>query len=325
MNIWGKTFSRRALVSVIAIVLSLGALIYTRSIALRVFTTRGPTVVTSAKMLSGIRGSTTSLRGWILLGDSVFQKEREQAWKEEIDPALKQLQSLSEQWDNPKNITRLSEISNILEEFRFIQWWIEDVAHTPGNRPAHAIYEKRVRPAGRRAMSAITAMIDLEKMNQGGQLPTLADFRAALALSEIYLERYLDDGARNNRDAHDHQISTARDRMEGIGLRTELLDRGQIDQLGRLKFEFDAFDRYAAQSIEASDRVDSNVALHLLGHEAHPLSERMVELLQAMTENQQHLMKADSSRLTVATTLAFTLMVLTIVLMVSYGRREPSQ
>ncbi len=185
MNVWGKTFSRRALVSLIAIVLSLGALVYTRFIAQRVSRLRGPTVVTSASMLSGIRGSTTSLRGWILLGDPIFRQEREQAWKDEIDPALRRLQSLSENWTNPDNVVRLSEISQILEGFRFIQWWIEDVAHTPGNRPAlHAL-----RDAGQAGCSRSDDDYNDDdrsgKMNQGGQLPTLADFRAALALSEI--------------------------------------------------------------------------------------------------------------------------------------------
>ena len=61
----------------------------------RVVELRMPTAHASLMMLNGINHSLASLRGWILLGDKKFKKERYIAWEEQINPSLKLMHVLT--------------------------------------------------------------------------------------------------------------------------------------------------------------------------------------------------------------------------------------
>lgn len=87
---------------------------------------RIPTSQNSARLQSGIHHSLAALRGWIILGDEKFKKERALAWKEEIVISLKEMNDLSLKWTNPKNITRLNKINQLIKQFETYQQSVED-------------------------------------------------------------------------------------------------------------------------------------------------------------------------------------------------------
>jgi methyl-accepting chemotaxis protein len=68
-------------------------------------------------MNTGIKYALAALRGWILLGEEKFKKEREEAWEQYIHPSLGRMRELSQNWTNPENVARLKEVEKLLKEF----------------------------------------------------------------------------------------------------------------------------------------------------------------------------------------------------------------
>lgn len=82
---------------------------------------RIPTSQAGTDMLNGLHRSSAAIRGWILTGDSVFLKEKDQAWESQIYPALAQMEALSLEWTSTENkeiFDRLRPMLDNLEEFQ---------------------------------------------------------------------------------------------------------------------------------------------------------------------------------------------------------------
>ena len=105
----------------------------------RVVELRTPTAHASLMMLNGINHSLASLRGWIILGDPKFQKERSIAWEEQISLSLQLMHGLAPNWTDPENQVRLKSIEEEINYFKMAQQKIEDIAQTPENSPAQKI------------------------------------------------------------------------------------------------------------------------------------------------------------------------------------------
>jgi class 3 adenylate cyclase len=108
--------------------------LWVRSRNLRLAHLHAPTARASTLVLSGIDRSFAALRGWIQLGEPGFKVARAQAWNEIVWPALDELEVLHRNWTHATDRRRLAEIRRLLEALHGVQWCIEDVAQTPGNR-----------------------------------------------------------------------------------------------------------------------------------------------------------------------------------------------
>jgi len=111
----------------------------------RVMQLRAPTAQMSLMMLNGINHSQAALRGWMLLGEDQFRKERQRAWSTEIDLSLKALTALSVNWTHPQNKQRLQTIKEKLEEFRRFQQEIEGLVTRQGFLDANSDASKQAR------------------------------------------------------------------------------------------------------------------------------------------------------------------------------------
>ncbi len=78
-----------------------------KSLSDKVVDLRVPTAQSSLEMLNGINHSLAALRGWMILGKDKFKVERDNAWNEEITPALNKMQEFAKNWTNPQNVERL--------------------------------------------------------------------------------------------------------------------------------------------------------------------------------------------------------------------------
>ena len=105
----------------------------------RVVELRTPTAHAGLMMLNGMNHSLASLRGWILLGDPKFKKERSIALEEQINPSLKLMHHLAPKWTDPENKNRLKSIEEEINNFKVTQQKIEDIAQNPENSPAQKI------------------------------------------------------------------------------------------------------------------------------------------------------------------------------------------
>jgi len=93
---------------------------------------RTPTVQGSMTALNGVNQSLAGLRGYMLLEKDIFKTERQDAWSKLITPSLERLESFSDNWTNPENVKRLSEMKILFKDFNKHQKEIEDITHTNG-------------------------------------------------------------------------------------------------------------------------------------------------------------------------------------------------
>ncbi|NIL98133.1 MAG: hypothetical protein GTO53_09975, partial [Planctomycetales bacterium] len=87
-----------AALGLLMLVIALGVFIWQRRNAIQLAKISGPAAGSSALALAGVHNSQANLRAWVLLGDRQFIVEREHSWEKEIEPALRRLRSLSNQW-----------------------------------------------------------------------------------------------------------------------------------------------------------------------------------------------------------------------------------
>ena len=127
----------------------------------RVVELRTPTAHASLMMLNGMNHSLASLRGWILLGDPKFKKERSIAWEEQINPSLKLMHSLAPKWADLENKNRLKLIEEEINNFKAAQQKIEEIAQNPDNSPAQKILFNQAEPLEKFIVDTLSNMIHL--------------------------------------------------------------------------------------------------------------------------------------------------------------------
>ena len=79
-----------------------------------------PTAQASQQMLNNINASLAALRGWMLIENPAFKKQRAAVWAN-IDQTRQTMDQLSANWTNPENVKVWTEFKEALEEFRVAQ------------------------------------------------------------------------------------------------------------------------------------------------------------------------------------------------------------
>lgn len=115
-------------------------------------------------------------------------KEREDAWKTQIDASLKQLNILATEWTDLENIQRLQKVGTDIDMFRMYQEEIEDIAQTEENTPARKIFFNQVDPLQKVIVSNLTRMLKLELKNphtveRRGLASLMSDIEATTTLA----------------------------------------------------------------------------------------------------------------------------------------------
>lgn len=286
--------------SALLVVLSMD--VYQRSNAIRLANVREPTAYNSALASAGLQRSLAALRGWMLLGEPRFKEERATTWNEEIGPSLTNLQSLSQNWTDPRNNTRLAELTGLLQELKDAQDQCEDIANTARNEPARFKLDQDLRPVNDTIISAITAMIDSEKAlgsDRGRKrlLSLMADFRGIFTSSLAALENFSTTASGAAEQSYRTYAGTAKQQLKEIRLMSRLMTDDQHEQFERLEEKFQAHEILAEQVVSLRKQKDWNIAGYQLAMEAVPRAQRAGELLTAMSESQVQLMKADTALL----------------------------
>lgn len=85
-----------------------------------------------------------------------------------------------------KNVERLEEFIDVMEEFKVTQKQVEDIANTPAEQPALVVLFEEAVPRASVMSTAITTMIDEEKQLEAtpqrkALLGVMADSRGSLA------------------------------------------------------------------------------------------------------------------------------------------------
>ncbi|GEM_PF-3564818 len=306
----GSGLQRRLLFSHLSIAgIGLGLLVASslsilslRSNAVRLARDRAPSAQKSVLALSGIHQSLAALRSWVVLGKSDFKEERKQAWQEKIQPSFTELEALSREWNYPQNKKKLRELRPLVRRLEGLQWWIEDVAQTPGNEPAQLLFEQNIRPVYDRIFSLVTEMIDEEKEREEAGLErkllvaSLADFRGMLAYAEKLLSHFIRGENKEIREDEFHQyLNAAQRELQDLTAQKDIMTRGQRRLIAQIEWEFQGFKVYAGKAIELRKSEKWNIAEHMLETRAVPLEKKVTRLLADISSSQETLMQRDST------------------------------
>lgn len=289
-----------AAIGVSMLLATLVVILTLRTNALRLAKSRGPTAQTSANALAGVQRSLAALRGWIVVGDPSFKQERELAWTTEINPALAQLKHLSLDWNDSENEVRLRDSIRELAELQDAQWWIEDVARSPGNEPGRVLLDGDVKRSSDTLLSAITSMLDLEEDQTDGDerkslMAAMATFRYTKTYSFALLTSFAERARQSDEQEFYRFLNIAKSQIEFLKSHQDKLSEWQQELLVVLANEIRAYETLADDVIAIRESDDANVALTVLKTEAVPAARRATALLSEMSESQNRLMQADSA------------------------------
>jgi signal transduction histidine kinase/DNA-binding response OmpR family regulator len=312
---------------------TLASTLWLRTHVRRMEAERWPTVHAATTALIGVQRSLAGLRGWVALGQKPFREVRRRAWAEQIHPATATLETLSHHWGNPADRARVITAARLLRQLEISQWWVEDVAHTPGNEPARVMLHQQVESAARATLASITAMIDAETWFEDSVprkllLGRMTEFRGLFATSEALLTDFIANAEAENEIMFHRQMDLVRARLRDVGAWSHEMTPEQLDLLAWLYEEFLAYHTLAQQAIDKRKQATWNVAQHLMTTQTVPLSQQVNDLLTALSIKQNAQMAAEATRVSKITNVVLWLSLALIVVMgvvASYMSRRSAE
>jgi signal transduction histidine kinase len=325
----GSGLGRKLLISHLAIaamglallIFSLGAIQWLRINTVRLAGQSAPTAQASLTLLNGIQQSLASLRGWVVLGREDFKKERTEAWERKIWPAMREIQKLDDGRPDAQGRAETKELRQRIKELEDLQWWIEDVAQTPGNLPARLLFEENIRPISRNIFDLITELVDQEKKHGGSLerkllLGSIADFRGMAIYAEQYLRDFIENGKKEDEDEFKRYFAASKAELKSLLESQDAFDEKQKSLLSQVEWHLKDFELHAAGALDIRKNDEWNIAEHRLRTQAVPLEGRLTGLLTKFSEAHQARMRADAKTAVLVSRDVIRLSVSLILLMV---------
>ncbi len=302
-------FASISLVLIIAVSFTIYEASKIDEISTRIVELRAPTAKDSSDMLTNIAGSLASLRGYMLTGSPKFKQERAENWVE-IRRIEREMNTFSLQWTNPENVRLWREFKKILAEFEQYQRQVENVAHTPDDKPAQKILEVEAVPLVSVFADEITRMIELEKdfpatEERRNLLFLMADTRGLSARAFSNLKAFVLTGDNTFLQKFDVLWGQAIQRYEALEQSKNLLTPGQAISFKKYTEARNAFLPLPDKMIQIRNSDAWDTAGKLLVTEAAPRAEQLLALLRGaddgsgnyvsgIAQNQQELLLEDS-------------------------------
>ncbi len=313
----------RSLLAAVAVLLVMGMFVASqlRSSALQLANVNEPAMAASLSLQSGIRRSLGALRGWVALGDEQFKAARSNAWAEEIRPQVAILTKIATDANNPESGQRLEQLNSMLDQLYEEQWWIEEVAQTPGNQPALDLLQRDIEPVESSIVSAFASLIDLEQATHSdddiesvkvasAETNTVWATYARMQLDFSQTHRLLIDAVN---DTHSTSAEGFSDRLKQLQLtvdelvtRDPELPQRELKRLEWIKGEIEVYRRLAQQALRLRASPQANVALWRLQTQALPTSQKTEKLLSDVVDEIQKATEENSMQINRVSLLAMT-------------------
>ncbi|CDH43562.1 ATP-binding protein [Candidatus Contendibacter odensensis] len=292
-----------------------------------------PLMQASSQMLTGVQHSLANLRGWVSLNDQKFLDDWQVAWREDIQPALALLnQECRRVLEQACDLQRLQNLKALLADLRESQWWVQDIAHTPGNDPARVAYLLDVEPSADKLNSVIAALLQEEIAQDGGSerkilLARLAELQNAFATTHLLLREILGSNGLNYEEQFRQQLE--RTTATVAQLTTSPLPTPEQSQfLNLLRMELRAFTQFAQEVIRIRRSPNWNIAIHTLAQETDPLANQVIALASALAANSRMRLEQEAeaasaaSSMTVGNLIALIFIMLGVAYVLSKQRAE---
>lgn len=280
----------------------------------RVVELRTPTAHASLMMLNGINHSLASLRGWIILGDPIFQEERSIAWEEQINPSLQLMHGLAPNWTDPENQVRLKSIEEEINYFKMAQQKIENIAQTSENSPAQKILFEKAEPLEKSIISMVSEMIQLEMKGKASikhqqQVEILANIETAVSLALERADEFLLSGKQEFKKESQKNWQKSVEYMKVLQSRKNSLAKKQAQNFKKLNSGLEQLGSLLEEIVRIRSGTDWNLANHWVKIDAAPVAFRIKELLSDMTSVQEELLEIDVEEISSRTHYLIVLLV----------------
>ncbi|WP_149499628.1 hybrid sensor histidine kinase/response regulator [Roseiconus lacunae] len=280
---------------------------------------RAPAAQASMQIVAGVQESLAALRGWIVAGNPQFKGERLSAWNDSISPSIKALHEIQAQSGQTDSDETLRRVEKQLQSLRETQWWIEDVAHTPGNEPYTLFYAEHVLPISHSIFESTSQLVDLENQRDSGArvaiLGPLVNFRGSFVRCKDILQQFSDQEGMIDQDRHRRQLKVCQRQLQSL---KKLHDRFEPEQQELVKIvdaEFTAYQSVATELIDPERPRPWNVARHRLNSEAIPIATEVTNILKQISEHHLTTMNAESETVTNLSNLVAIISVITTILL----------
>jgi hypothetical protein len=268
-----------------------------------------PLARSAAVMNASINESLASLRGWVAYGQEGSRSERARIWSEQIEPTLDKMDALAGADDDATVVDQVEQLRASLRDLKIIQWAIEDVANTPGNKPAEVAYETRLQPLRAAILKSVHSALEQYSESPPATrnidfVTHLARFRSAFTQADLALSNYVSDASEIYQHNTLRQLKRARDQAGIIAGMIAGTSPGDLHQvLDYTLEEFLAYDMQVEEIVSLQQLSDWNVAQFLYIHEAQPVVLRALVLAGDLAESQAQAMAQRSETLTQASYL----------------------
>ncbi len=264
---------------------------------------KGPAVAAALKVRSGIQHSISDLQGWVALNDAEFRKRRRRVWTERVEPATVLLKTLSRSWDNPGRVAVLNEGLRLAYELKISQWWVEDVAHTPGNRPAQITYQTLLKPMENTLFLSLKVLINeqeqsvLRGANPKLYLAMIRLREELMACADALDETLVNLHQKYPKEVFSRHFREVEEQSAFIRSRVSHLNPVQRDSLETILHEMTAYQKYAEKLFSIWEEGPLDIALRRMTTETIPLATRTMEIFDGLSNDLALQMRSEENRL----------------------------
>jgi len=326
----GKLLRLAATLTAIGIVLlaiNLGGLFWLRANVTDLMEHRVPLVDATRRVETGLQRALAGLRGWVALNDTRFREQNRDAWDAGIRPGLVDIETLTAaSTESADLLAAVTEIATQLDELAESQWWVADVAQTPGNKPAYVEYELHVLPVKRNidaSLAEIAAQateVDAIATGEAPLAPMLL-FQVRLAAADAALRDFLAHGEVPARFSFEQSLTQAGDLLAVLTAGRDAWTPSAAGHLAAIAREFPWYSEHAIEAVRRRASPDWNVAQYLMENETVPLTRTLTAGLDEIVDQQAALMRADTDRVSFAgnTTVALSVFLIGLMAITAYA------
>ena len=235
--------------------------------------------------------SFAELRTWVAWGDEQARQARRHVWDDQIERQVEVLRSAAAKHRIAEVRKDVTELETGLRKLKYLQWTVEDLAQTPRNRPAEAMYEEELRPL----RDSILEALGPRPNSNPQRTPPLSGL---LPFSQTFLEvdRALFEVLRDYTPAQESQVQRLAQKLRSQGDELEaLLSRmSPSDQISQFRFllrEIRAYLDRVDKAMALRRSPNSDMARTLFATELKPLQASLNQIADRMARRQIEFVK----------------------------------
>ncbi len=309
-----------ASIGLVMLLIALASTYYLHSKVVVLAEEGGPIAQASSKVLAEVQHSLAGVRGWVSLGDKTFLGEWKKAWVEGIEPAMNSLEKHKHALKKAGSQDLINRLPPLLIELKESQWWVNNVAQTPGNEPARVSYLFEVEPVAL-ALESIIVSITQEAKKEGRsalkeEIIQLSNVKHRFFLSRLQLEKIVFQGSLYLEDEFRNNLHMSYAAIKDMASQYLMHSAEQKPLISLFQREAGAFERLADNVIKLRKSDKWNVAQHLMVSETVPIAKRAIEVLEKLSSTADIFMRKESSEASRATKIVITVMTLLVFAMI---------